>query len=234
MLSFFPSFFLSSFLLSISFLSFFFSFFSFSPAFLFSFFLLLFFLSLFSSLFSFFLSFVSFFLFVFSFSISFLLYFLVFQLSQISNIPDKKTRKAINLGYVQSHLDSCSPIWGKCALSTPKRLYPLQKRAAKLFLHHEIKHTRTISEELHIMPFHVCVDFKTCLPMHKVFNDLGPPNLRCLFNFQCLYGSARATVLSAKSDLCSKHPFHLLGVYSGIVYQTFYAKFHHYRPSKKN
>ena len=112
-----------------------------------------------------------------------------------------KSLKAFYFGHIQSHLDYCSPIWGKCAISTSKRLYSLQKRAAKLILHHKIKHTRTIFEELHIMPFHVRINFKTCLLVHKVFNNLAPPNLKCIFNFQCFYGSTRAIAPPAKSDL---------------------------------
>ena len=125
----------------------------------------------------------------------------VFQLSPNKKFLDEKSRKAFYFGHIQSHLDYCSPIWGKCAISTSKRLYPLQKHTAKLILHHKIKHTRTIFEELHIMPFHVCIDFKTYLLMHNVFNNLAPPNPKCIFNFQCFYGSARGIAPPAKSDL---------------------------------
>ena len=102
----------------------------------------------------------------------------VFKLPQIKYFLDEKSRKAFYLGNVQSHLDYFSPIWGKYALSTSKRLCSLQKHRAKLILHHKIKHTGTIFEELRITPFNVRVDFKTCLLMHKVFNDLVPPNLK--------------------------------------------------------
>ena len=154
----------------------------------------------------------------------------VFQLSQIKKFLDEKSRKAFYFGHSQWHLDYCSPIWGKCAISTSKRLYSLQKRAVKLILHHKIKHTRTIFEELHIIPFHGRIDFKTCLLMHKVFNNLAPPNLKCIFKFQCQPEPSH----HQPNQIYSKHPFHLMSVYSGIVYQKCYAKFHHCRPSKKN
>ena len=36
------------------------------------------------------------------------------------------------------------------------------------------------------------------------------------------------------NQICSKHPFHLMGAYSRIVYQNVYTKFHHCRPSNEN
>ena len=51
----------------------------------------------------------------------------VFQLSQTEKFLNKRSRKAFYFG----HLDYCSPIWGKYALSTSKRIYSLQKQAYK-------------------------------------------------------------------------------------------------------
>ena len=85
-----------------------------------------------------------------------------------------------------------------CAISTSKRLCSLQKRAAKFILHQKIKHTRNSFDDLQTMPFHVRVNFKTHLLMHKVFNDLAPPDLKFLFTGQCLCGSTRAIVPPAK------------------------------------
>ena len=76
------------------------------------------------------------------------------------------------------------------------------------------KHAGTIFEDLQIIPFHVRVDFKTCLLMHKVFNDLAPPILKFLFKFQCLR-LARAVVPSAKSDLF-KTSFHFIIQSDGV------------------
>ena len=125
----------------------------------------------------------------------------VFQLSQIKKILNESSRKAFFFGHIQSHLEYCSPIWGKCAMSRSKRLCSLQKRAVKLILHQNIKHSENIFQDLHIMPFHIRVIYKTCLLMHRIFNDIAPQYLQCLFNFQCVHGSTRAILPPAKSDL---------------------------------
>ena len=50
----------------------------------------------------------------------------VFHLSQMEKTLDEQSPKAFYYGNVQSHLDYCSRVWGKNALSTSKRLYSSQ------------------------------------------------------------------------------------------------------------
>ena len=146
----------------------------------------------------------------------------VFQLSRTKKkIWTKNLEKLSILGT----LDYCSPIWDKCALSTSKRLNSLQKRASNLILHHKIKQQEPFLKNfsLHIMPSRA-----------QSFQRLGSSESKNVYLIFNVFMGQPEPLYQQSNQMCSRHSFHLMGVYSGKVYQQFYAKFHQCRPSKKD
>ena len=93
----------------------------------------------------------------------------VFQLSQIKHFLDDHSRRVFYFAFIQARLDYCSVVWGKCAPSTLKPLYSLQKRAIRMI-------SSTMSpdasehnmfKQLQILPLHSCFRYNTLILMHK-------------------------------------------------------------------
>lgn len=124
----------------------------------------------------------------------------VFQLSQIKHFVDEHCRRIFYYSFIQSRLDYCSVVWGKCALSILKPLVSLQKRAIKLIDKSSMP-THELFKHLDILPLHLSIRHNTLVFIHKINYGTAPRYLKSAIKFQSLHESNRAIIPQTKLDL---------------------------------
>ena len=125
----------------------------------------------------------------------------IYQMNCIKFFLDEKSRKLFYTSYIQSIIDYCSTIWGKCASCHIQRLFSLQRRAMKI-IKLQKKVTLSTFQELNIMPLSSRLTLNTNMYTHKIMYESVPGYLKNVFHFKNIhYGKLASLLIIPKPNL---------------------------------